>query len=254
MANETINFSQLKYKKKTIVLITAIVLVLTLALSFLQPLKYSASTSLLVIQTGDLNLDIYSASRSAERVADSLSQLVYTSSFFYKAMDAGFDVSTAMFSQEEYKRRKEWGKTVETRVRRGTGILEVIVYHKDKYKASELANSIAYVLTLYGQEYIGTTNVEIKIVDNVLVSRYPVKPNFLLNGFLGLLLGLIISISYVLLFGQKKQIKKARKKTVGQVIEKEKVEEALEEKSQTKPDISKYAHYPEEEIGIMPKK
>ena len=213
-------------------------------------MKYSASTSLLVIQTGDLNLDVYSASRSAERVADTLSQLVYTSNFYYKVMDAGFDVSDDMFPKEDYNRRKEWNRTVETRVRQGTGILEIIVYHPDKYKASELANAIAYTLTLQGQEYIGFTNIEIKIVDAVLVSQYPVKPNFIVNAFLGLLAGLIISISVVLLFSEKKpKIEVEDQKTVGQVIEKEEDEEAFEQKEEMKG----YEYYPEEETDIMPK-
>ncbi len=249
---DTINFSLLYKKKGTIIIVTAVILLLSLIFSLIQPMKYSASTSLLVIQTGDLNLDVYSASRSAERVADTLSQLVYTSNFYYKVMDAGFDISDDMLPKEDYDRRKEWNRTVETRVRQGTGILEIIVYHEDKYKASELANAIAYTLTLQGQEYIGFTNIEIKIVDAVLVSQYPVKPNFIVNAFLGLLAGLIMSISIVLLFSERKpKVEVEDQKSIGQILENEDDEEAFEEKS--KEVFKEYEYYPEEETDTMPK-
>ncbi len=167
-------------------------------------------------------------------------------------MEAGFDISEDMFPKEENKRRKEWARTVETRVRTNTGILEIIVYHESKYTASELANAIAYVLTLQGHEYVGTENVEIKIVDNVLVSKYPVKPNVLLNGIIGLLAGFIISISFVLLFSEKNNKKGNKIKTVGKVIEKEKYEEALEHQPES--EVESYQSFPEEEFEVMPKK
>jgi len=248
-SKDTLSFSEISHKKGTIVIITALVLLLSLVISLVQPLKYSASTSLLVIQKGDLNLDIYTASRAAEKMAENLSQVVYTSSFFYKVMDAGFDISESMFSTEENKRRKEWVRAIDTRVRTNTGILEIVVYHQNKYTAAELANAIAYVLTLQGHEYVGTENMEIKIVDNVLVSKYPVRPNVLLNGIIGLLAGFIISITFVLLFSERNNKKK--QKTVGKIMEKEKTEQAFEQKPKAK--IKEYEDFPEEEFEVMPK-
>jgi capsular polysaccharide biosynthesis protein len=89
--------------------------------------------------------------------------------------------------------------------------------------------------------------VEIKIVDNVLVSKYPVKPNILINGLIGLLTGFVISISYVLLQKEKKQ--KKEEKTVKEVMEKP-AQSAYE---QTAPEVERYEKYPEEELEVMPK-
>ncbi|HUT22099.1 MAG TPA: hypothetical protein VMX18_01670 [Candidatus Bipolaricaulota bacterium] len=251
-SNEILILSQVSKRKGVIILITSFVLLLTLIFSLFQPLKYSASISLLIIQTGDVNYDIYSASRSAERVADSLSQLVYTSTFFDKVMNSGYDVSRSSFDPLEYKRRQEWARTVETQVKRGTGILQIIVYDGSQYKAGELANAVADVLAKQGQEYIGSSNVSIKIVDNVLVSRYPVKPNFVLNAFLGILIGAIIGISYVALSPNATGRGKKKRRPI-KIIENVEEEEALESAAKKRAEIETYSYYPEEEIDIMPK-
>ena len=67
--------------KTTVLLFAVAGLLLGTVLSFVRPLEYRASTRLLITQ-GTLSADAYTASRSAERIADDLAQIVFTSTFF----------------------------------------------------------------------------------------------------------------------------------------------------------------------------
>ena len=65
----------------TIVIMAAVGLLLGVILSLLRPLEYSSTTRLLIIQQLG-TVDAYTASRSAERVAEDITNVVYTSTFF----------------------------------------------------------------------------------------------------------------------------------------------------------------------------
>ncbi len=192
-------FKVLRLRKNRIIFITVVTFILSLALSFLQPLKYSCSTRLLIINKSGLEQDIYSAIRGAERVSENLAQIVYTTSFFERVITSGFDIDQSIFSDDEIKKRKQWNRMIKTRVYRETGMLEIIVYHKNPDQSIQFSRAIADVLTTQGWRYLGGENIEVLEVDKPLVSRYPVKPNIPLNGFMGIVVGLLIGIGYVLL-------------------------------------------------------
>lgn len=195
MAN--INYFKILQKRwKTALIILISTVILSLLLSLLQPIQYSSTIRLLVIQRSSYNQDPYTAIKASESIGDNLSQVIYTSTFFDKVMDSGFNIDSAIFPKEENKKRKEWGKMVDAQVSRGTGMLRITVYHKNSEQATQIANAIAYVLTIEGWEYIGG-DLRIKLVDAPLQSRFPVKPDFLLNGTMGLVFGLLLGILYV---------------------------------------------------------
>lgn len=182
---------------KTIAVSALIVMVAAALLSFVRPLEYSSTMRLLIIQKAGVNLDPYTAIRSAERIADNLSQVIYTSVFYDKVTEAGFAIDKTYFKAAENKRREQWAKMVTTQVTHETGFLEVTVYHRDKDQASEIARAIAFVLTTEGNDYIGGHDLEIQLVDTPLQSRFPVRPNIPLNAFLGAVIGTILSSLYV---------------------------------------------------------
>lgn len=192
-------FKVLRLRKNRILLITLITFVLSLVLTFVQPLKYSCSTRFLIINRSGVEQDIYSSIRGAERVSENLSQIVYTTSFFEKVLTSGFDIDQSIFSADEIKKRKQWQKMIKTRVYRETGMLEVVVYHTDTNQAVQFSRAIANVLTTESHKYLGGENIDVLEVDKPLLSRYPVKPNVLINGFMGLIVGILIGIGYVLL-------------------------------------------------------
>ena len=187
----------LKERKRLVIIITCSALILSLILSIIQPFQYSAKTRLLVIPaTG--GMDTYSALKSAEKIGENLSQIIHTTSFFDKVTRENGDLSNN-WSQNEKKRRKQWEKTVETEVIYGTGMVDVTAYHKDKNQAVLLAKSISDVLSREGRNYFGMTGLQIIMVSSPLPSSFPVRPNLLLNGLIGLILGLLAGIAYTIL-------------------------------------------------------
>lgn len=171
-------------------------------LSFIEPLKYSSEIRMLIIQPAALNVDPYTAIRSAEQIGNNLAQVVYTTDFYQKVINASnsnFAIDPTYFPDNDAKRRKLWSQMVSVKVENGTGLLNITVYHPNKEQATAIAQAIAYVMTTEGANYVGGTALQIRLVDEPLVSRFPVKPNIPVNGFTGLALGALFGVVYVIL-------------------------------------------------------
>ncbi len=187
---------------KKIIFFGAVAMLAAAGLSFVQPLKYSSSVRMLIIQPSSLNVDPYTAVRSSEQIGNNLAQVVYTTDFYRKVMDVGsakLDIDPTYFPDNDAKRRRLWGKMVSVKVENGTGLLNITVYHPNKEQATQVAQAIAYVMTTEGANYVGGTALQIRLVDEPLVSRFPVKPNIPVNGMTGLVLGALFGILYVIL-------------------------------------------------------
>jgi capsular polysaccharide biosynthesis protein len=203
-----VNMAQPHYGKialkgwKKIMFFGIVAMVAAAGLSFLETLKYSSQIRMLIIQPAALNVDPYTAIRSAEQIGNNLAQVVYTTDFFQKvtgASNASFVIDPTYFPDNDAKRRKKWIQTVSVKVENGTGLLNITVYHPNKEQATSIARAIAYVMTTEGANYVGGTALQIRLVDEPLVSRFPVKPNIPVNGFTGLILGALFGIAYVIL-------------------------------------------------------
>jgi capsular polysaccharide biosynthesis protein len=167
-------------------------------LSFLFPLQYSSSLRMLIIQKQLSQADPYTVIKASERISDNLAQIVYTTSFYDKVMEAKFNIDKSVFKTEESKKRRQWRDMIETRVVRGSGMLVVTVYHVDPKQAEQISRAIAFVLTTEGWQYIGGGDLDVKLVDEPLLSRFPVRPNIPANAFMGFVLGVIAGTGYVL--------------------------------------------------------
>lgn len=176
------------------------------ALSLLFPLRYSSSMRMLVIQKQLSATDPYTAIKASERISDNLSQIMYTTSFFDKVMGSKFEINKSVFSADEIKKRKQWSQMISTQVVRDSGMLIVTVYHTNPQQAEQVSRAIAFVLSADGAEYIGGGSLDIRLVDDPLISKYPVKPNIPANTVLGFLLGIIIGTGYVLADSRKHSI------------------------------------------------
>lgn len=185
-----------------IVLCGVVGMALSVLLSFLRPLEYSSTTRILITQELGV-VDAYTASRSAERIADDLANIIHASTFFDKVMASGYNIDMTYFSDDEITRRKEWEEAVNASVSRSSGLLSISAYHTDVAQAEELAQAVAYVLTTQGWTYTSGGNITVQVVDEPLNSRYPVRPNLLVNGFSGLVLGLLGSAGYVLIMAER---------------------------------------------------
>lgn len=206
----TLDITQLLERHwKTVAVSAVVMMVLAAALSFVRPLEYSSTMRLLIIQRASQSLDPYTAIRSAESIADNLSQIIYTSVFFDKVTSAGFRIDKSYFNANETRRRRQWSNMVSTQVTHETGFLQISVYHKSKDQASEIARAIAYVLTTEGNQYIGGHDLAIQLVDTPLQSRFPVRPNVPLNAFLGAVIGVVLSSLY-LVAGEARRHRRVR--------------------------------------------
>lgn len=177
-------------------LITLAGLVLALLGSALMPLKFSSTVRLLITQTNATGVDPYTAIKSTERIGQNLAEIVYTSSFF-NAVTQQQGVDLSYFSTDEIDKRDEWRNTVSIKVLPGTGVMEVVVYHKDRTQATILAVDVAKELAQQAPNYFGYS-VRLQIIDDPLPSRFFAKPDFIQNGVLGALFGFLVGSLWVL--------------------------------------------------------
>lgn len=193
----TINYVRLlKHAWRQIVLAALLGLVLAAAFSLVQPLRYSSTVKLLITQTNSTGLDPYTAVKSTERIAQNLSELVYTTAFF-KAVTDHPSVNRAYFPTDDISQRKKWADTIGTNVSPGTGIMTVTAYHTNRDQAATLAVRSAQELTTQAPDYFGFS-VRAQVIDAPLASRWFAKPNFLMNGAYGLIAGLLLGLVWAL--------------------------------------------------------
>lgn len=207
---ENLQYSKIFRKNWEIVaLFIGVTVVLALIISLLQPFQYAASTKILIIQKQEKNLDAYTATKSAERIGKNLASIIFTSSFYNEVLEADKTLASK-FPQDNIERRKTWEKNVKANVIPETGILEIDVYDIDRNYSSQLVKTISYVLMNKGSEYHGGgSDVELKIVDDVFISKYPVRPNIILNTSLALVLGFLLGSAFIILSEAEKHKKTA---------------------------------------------
>jgi capsular polysaccharide biosynthesis protein len=188
---------------QTILMFGLLGLVLSLVISFVQPLRYGSTARLLILQNIGSQVDAYTASRSEERIAENLSTIIYTSTFFDQVMETGFDIDENFFPTDGVKRRRAWQKTVEATVSRGSGLLTISAYHQDIKQAEQIIRAVAFVLTNRVSEFTSGGSVQVRLIDAPLNSRWPVKPNILANIFSGFFLAGFVGVGYVLLQSER---------------------------------------------------
>jgi capsular polysaccharide biosynthesis protein len=183
----------------TVVFCASIGLLLAVGLSFLRPLEYSSTTRIL-ITLKTTSVDAYEATRSVESIADQLANLLSTSEIYKQVFASGYSIDASYFPQNnQTKFLKAWERAVDASVQRGSGLLTITAYHPTPAQAQELANAVAFVFVTKGWDLSSGTGVTLKVVDEAVNSRYPVRPNFLLNGMSGLILGFLVGAGYLLI-------------------------------------------------------
>ena len=99
-------------------------------ISLLFPHYYSADSQVLVISRDRNGVDPYTQAKSAERIGESLAEVMKSSDFYDKV----FAVPNATFDQsrwsnlKERDRRKQWEKDVRAQMVYNTSILQLTVY------------------------------------------------------------------------------------------------------------------------------
>ena len=203
-------------KKKAVILIMVVMIGLGIGFSLTQSFEYASGVKLLVIQGENQGYDSYTAAKSAERFGHTLTEVIYTTSFFDKVMTSGFNL-VSDFSEDEEKKRKEWTQKVEAQMIPQTSILEIKVYDEEKHQAEEYALAIAHVLSTKGNEYyVGDNELVIKTVDAPLTSKYPVRPNIPLNVAASFIVG--ACLSGLVLYREKRKIYLGKHEMIGEQV------------------------------------
>lgn len=191
-------FEMLFRHSKLILVWGVLIAILSGAVSLLFPWRYSAQSQVLIISRDRSGVDPYTQSKAAERIGENLAQVMKTSDFMSKVLQApsaGFD-KNRWLSLTDRKQREKWPKDVVGEMLYGTSLMKITVYStKDDVLA--LASAVTETVVVHGWEYVGG-DVAIKTVNTPIVSRWIAQPNILLNSLLGFFAGVILSSAWVI--------------------------------------------------------
>lgn len=165
-------------------------------LSFIQPLEYSSTVRLLITQPGATNTDPYTILKSNERIAQNLSQLLYTSSFFENILTQAEGVDRDFFPVDEYDRRRSWSRSIGTTVEPGSGLMLVTIFHPSRDQAHALVQAATQELSKQAPNFFGYS-VRVQVIDAPLDSRWIARPNFINNALAGLVLGALLGLLWM---------------------------------------------------------
>lgn len=221
---ELIEFNKILKKRKGVLVYFVITfIVIGLIATFLQPLQYRSKTRLLVVQSAK-GEDPYTISKSNEYLGNLFSQVVYSNSFFNLVMDSKFNIDKKYFGNTSNREMKIWKKNISSKSLGDTGIISIDVYHSDPYQAKQISLAINDVLINKNFNYQGLgTLVRVTVIDQPIVSNYPVKPNIIINIILAIFTGIIIGLFYIYYFPEKKvkyhkrRTKKNHKKIINEI-------------------------------------
>lgn len=189
---------------RVIVLVGLAFAVVSLGLSFLFPLEYRADSQLLIISKARYGVDPYTVAKSTERIGENLAQVIGTNDFFEKVLARNENLNTERFQNvSDRVRRKRWEKAVQGTVVFGTSILAVNAYHTDADQAKLYAQTVMNTLIETAPEYIGT-DVTLKVVNQPIVTTWPVRPNIPANMAVGFVAGILGMSAFVLLKERKR--------------------------------------------------
>jgi len=206
----------IKKRQKAVMSFAVFFLIVSLIFTFAQPLKYGSKSRLLVVQSAS-GADPYIVSKSNEYLGNLFSQVVYSHSFFNLVSSSQFNVDRSYFGNSSNKQIKNWKKTVSAKSLGDTGIISINVYHPDPYQARQITLAINDVLINKNFNYQGLGNlVRVTVIDQPIVSKYPVKPDIALNVIFSVFSGLVVGLFYIYLFPESdtNPLKIARRKRV----------------------------------------
>lgn len=194
----------LSKKRQTVWAWIFVFIALGLIITFVQPLKYSTKSKLLVIQN-TRDVDPYTVSKSNEYLGNLFSQVLYSSSFYDLTLSSQYNVDRSYFTNDATRQQKIWKKTVKARSLNNTGIIEMEINHPDPYQAKQLALAVNDVLMNKNFNYQGMGDtVRVNVIDQPLVSNYPTNPNPLINFALSIVLGVSFGFVYIYFLPEEK--------------------------------------------------
>jgi capsular polysaccharide biosynthesis protein len=199
MKNYNNYFKIFKANYKFFIILPLVTLAVALLISVVQTPRYESQTALLVVQKQTATADAYTAAKASEKLGSNLAKVIYTTSFLDKVASQP-DVDLSFLPADEQKRREAWKNAVTASIEPETSILKISAYAPNRDIATNLARAIAYTLANDSAEYYGgSDNISIQVVNTAITSKYPVKPNYLLNMLAGILVGLMAAVGILVI-------------------------------------------------------
>jgi len=218
-------FELLGRKKQTVVSILFLFILLTVALTAFQPFKYEAKSRILLLQHNGEATDPYNAAKSSQFISSLLASVVSSNAFLNDVFEAGFNVDQTYFGYSAHDKLKKWEKTAEARAINDTGIIEISTFHTDKTQAEQINSAIINIMITKNGSYYGRNeDISVKVIDEPILSDWPVRPNLILNFSITIFIALMISFSYIAIYPEEKHNlsiwPKGKKKVKTPIVEK----------------------------------
>jgi capsular polysaccharide biosynthesis protein len=186
-------------KKWLVFWLTVLGAVLAFDLMVIQEPQYKAVSRILVIQKQAAGQDIYTISKSAQYLTGILKEGVYSDSFFEKILESDNQLKESDFPALTKERREQWQKDVKINIVRDLGVMEISVFNSQQEKAGQISQAITQVLEKNHQFYHGAGDrVELKVLDQPLVSQEPITLGLWIGTILGGLIGFLAGLFWVL--------------------------------------------------------
>ncbi|MFA5029268.1 MAG: Wzz/FepE/Etk N-terminal domain-containing protein [Patescibacteria group bacterium] len=220
---------------RTIITIGLLVMIASLAVSLLQTPKYKSSVKLLVVVNQE-NVDPYTASRTADYIANVLTEVVYTNSFIDNTFKSNFNLKDELGIGAE-TRLKNWKKAVQVKTEENKGIIFINVLNRDRDQANQFAQAISYTVMTKHQLYHGLGDrILIKMIDAPVASDKPDQPRTATNTVLGLVAGIVLGFTLIIIFPEQQLFESIFKPKIGRL--KDETLELIEKNDQTdKPSL-----------------
>ena len=185
----------------TMIFLAVIITLLTFGFSLYQTPKYKSSAKLLVV-FNQKNTDTYTAAKNDNYITGILSEVVYSNSFMENVFSSNFNLKDT-FGFNPETRQKNWKKSINVATLDNKGIIMLDVFNSDQYQAKQFANAITYVLMTKHGIYDGSNDqVSIKLIDNPSVYENWAKIKIARDAIIGLIAGLLIGLSFIVIFPQ----------------------------------------------------
>ncbi len=178
--------------------------VLSLGVSLFFPKQYSAESEVLIISRDRSGVDPYTQAKSAERIGENLAQVMNTSDFYQKVLASNVNFNKDRWQKlSERDQRKQWPKDVQPAMVYNTSLLKITVFAATQEETTAFAKAVTETVVSQGTDYIGG-DVALKEVSSPLVSRFPARPNLIVNGVIGFVAGVFIAALWTVRYKKHK--------------------------------------------------
>jgi capsular polysaccharide biosynthesis protein len=184
---------------RTVLVVASAAAAFAVIFSLFQPLAYRATMRVLIVQATSPTLDAYTAAKSAEKVGKNLAQVIESASFREAVLQQDAAIDGETFSGDERRRRRRWQRNVEASIAPESGVMTFSVYHVIPAQAEAIVAAMGAVMIRDIHSYTGSQDLDVKIIDPPVVSRFPVRPNIFMSGLIGFFIGGLLGAARVYL-------------------------------------------------------